>query len=45
MATTPNLGLPLIDGAMTADVPRDMNALANAVDTAVEAAIDEAVSG
>jgi phage-related tail fiber protein len=35
MATTPNLGLPLIDGAMTADVPRDMNALANAVDTAV----------
>lgn len=44
MATTPNLGLPLIDGAMTADVPRDMNALANAVDTAVEAAIDEAVA-
>lgn len=39
MATTPNLGLPLIDGSMTADVPRDMNALANAVDTAVEAAI------
>lgn len=39
MATTPNLGLPLIDGAMTADVPRDMNALANAVDTAVEEAL------
>lgn len=45
MATTPNLGLPLIDGSMTADVPRDFNALANAVDTAVEAAIDEAVAG
>lgn len=45
MAITPNLGLPLIDGAMTADVPRDMNALANAVDTAVETAIDEAVAG
>ncbi|MCG7386866.1 phage tail protein [Paenibacillus sp. ACRRY] len=45
MATTPNLGLPLIDGAMTADIPRDMNALANAVDTAVEAAIDDAVAG
>jgi hypothetical protein len=39
MATTPNLGLPLIDSAMTADVPRDMNALANAVDTAVEEAL------
>ncbi|SDC86712.1 Phage tail fibre repeat-containing protein [Paenibacillus sp. CF095] len=39
MATTPNLGLPLIDSAMTADVPRDMNALANAVDSAVEEAL------
>lgn len=44
MATTPNLGLPLIDGAMTADIPRDMNALANAVDTAVEVAIGDAVA-
>jgi len=35
MANTPNLGLPLIDSNMTADVPRDVNALANAVDAAV----------
>lgn len=35
MAETPNLGLPLIDSNMTADVPRDVNALANAVDAAV----------
>jgi len=35
MANTPNLGLPLIDGNMTADVPRDHNALANALDTAI----------
>ncbi|WP_218832076.1 pyocin knob domain-containing protein [Paenibacillus campinasensis] len=40
MAQTPNLGLPLIDENMTADVPRDMNALANAVDTAVKDAVD-----
>lgn len=39
MAQTPNLGLPLIDENMTADVPRDMNALANAVDTAVTEAV------
>lgn len=31
---TPNLGLPLITGNMTANVPRDMNALAEAVDNA-----------
>lgn len=39
MAQTANLGLPLIDANMTADVPRDMNALANAVDTAVTEAV------
>lgn len=39
MAQTANLGLPLIDGSMTADVPRDMNALAQAVDVAVIEAI------
>lgn len=32
MANTTKLGLPLIDGSMTADVPRDFNALAQAVD-------------
>lgn len=32
MANTPNLNLPLIDAAATADVPRDMNALANGID-------------
>jgi len=32
---TPNLNLPLIDRNMFADVPRDMNALAYAVDDAV----------
>ncbi|MEK4360797.1 pyocin knob domain-containing protein [Paenibacillus sp. FSL M7-1455] len=40
MANTPNLNLPLIDENATADVPRDMNALAQAVDTNVKAAID-----
>ncbi|MDH6675715.1 hypothetical protein M2277_006436 [Paenibacillus sp. LBL] len=40
MAQTANLGLPLIDANMTADVPRDMNALANAVDTAVTEAVE-----
>lgn len=37
MATTPNQNLPLIDSTMTADVPRDMNALAQAVDSAITA--------
>lgn len=32
MANTPNLNLPLIDATATADVPRDMNALANGID-------------
>jgi hypothetical protein len=40
MANTTNFNLPLLDGSMTADVPRDMNALAEAVDTNVKAAID-----
>jgi hypothetical protein len=35
MATTPNINLPLIDGSATANVPRDVNALAQAVDTAI----------
>ncbi|NIK67945.1 hypothetical protein [Paenibacillus sp. BK720] len=35
MATTPKKGLPLIDSSMTADIPRDYNALANGVDTAI----------
>jgi hypothetical protein len=39
MAVTTNLALPLIDGSMTADVPRDHNALANALDTAIPAEI------
>lgn len=38
MAVTANNGLPLIDTTMTADVPRDMNALANAIDAAYTAA-------
>ncbi|CAM2950559.1 tail fiber protein [Paenibacillus sediminis] len=38
MANTTNLNLPLIDGTMTADVPRDINALANAVDEKAGAA-------
>ncbi|OCX65489.1 hypothetical protein BFM98_00170 [Lysinibacillus sp. AR18-8] len=33
--TTPNFNLPLITGNMTADVPRDMNALAEATDGAI----------
>lgn len=40
MANTPNLNLPLIDASATADVPRDMNALANAVDTNVKTALE-----
>jgi hypothetical protein len=42
MANTTNLNLPLIDNTMTADVPRDMNALAQAVDSAVVVAIEDA---
>jgi len=41
MANTPNLNLPLIDENATADVPRDMNALAQAVDTNVKAALED----
>lgn len=33
--TTPKNGLPLIDSSMTADVPRDLNALAHAVDSLI----------
>jgi len=36
MATTPKLNLPLIEANMSADVPRDLNALAQAVDTKVD---------
>lgn len=39
MAHTENLGLPLIDDTMTADISRDLNALAEAVDTAVTEAV------
>jgi hypothetical protein len=39
MAQTVNLKLPLIDASMTADIPRDMNALAEAVDTSVTEAL------
>ena len=39
MAQTTNLKLPLIDASMTADIPRDMNALAQAVDTSVTSAL------
>ncbi|BBI32496.1 phage tail protein [Cohnella abietis] len=35
MATTPNTKLPLIDQSMTADIPRDFNALAQSVDAVV----------
>ncbi|KOR88785.1 hypothetical protein [Paenibacillus solani] len=35
MATTPNLNLPLIDENTVNDVPRDFNALAEAIDVAV----------
>lgn len=37
---TPKLNLPLIEGANTADVVRDMNALAKAVDSNVGLAIE-----
>lgn len=40
MATTPNLNLPLIDENTVNDVPRDFNALAEAVDTAVMEAVE-----
>lgn len=40
MANTTNLNLPLIDGTMTADVVRDLNALADAVDSGVAKASD-----
>ncbi|KYC67163.1 hypothetical protein [Heyndrickxia coagulans] len=36
MANTPNLNLPKITGDMTADIVRDMNALADAVDSGVQ---------
>lgn len=39
MATT-NYNLPTITGNMTADVVRDMNALANATDAAIKTAVD-----
>lgn len=39
MAETPNLKLPLISGNMTADVTRDMNALAEAIDSNVTEAL------
>ncbi|MGG3307442.1 hypothetical protein ABER23_08440 [Paenibacillus lautus] len=35
MATTPNLNLPLIDENTVNDIPRDFNALAEAIDSAV----------
>lgn len=37
---TPNYNLPTISGNMTADVVRDMNALAEATDSAIKEAID-----
>ncbi|MBO7747343.1 hypothetical protein I8J29_24465 [Paenibacillus sp. MWE-103] len=42
MSTTPNLGLPLIEESMYADVPRDMNALAMAIDQVAAAGTDTA---
>ncbi|WP_432421715.1 pyocin knob domain-containing protein [Paenibacillus peoriae] len=45
MANTDKLGLPLIEPNMTADVPRDMNALAEAVDAKVGVAGGLAVLG
>ncbi|WP_149093430.1 tail fiber protein [Paenibacillus terrae] len=45
MATTEKLDLPLIEPNMTADVPRDMNALAEAVDAKVGVAGGLAVLG
>lgn len=40
MATTPNLNLPLIDENTVNDMPRDLNALAEAVDAAVTEAVE-----
>lgn len=40
MATTPNLNLPLIDENTVNDMPRDFNALAEAVDMAVTEAVE-----
>ena len=37
---TPNYNLPTITGNMTADVVRDVNALAEATDTAIKAQVD-----
>lgn len=37
---TPNYNLPTITGNMTADVVRDVNALAEATDTAIKSAVD-----
>lgn len=37
---TPNYNLPTISGNMTADVVRDMNALAEATDSAIKEAVD-----
>ncbi|WP_263560461.1 pyocin knob domain-containing protein [Paenibacillus polymyxa] len=45
MANTDKLSLPLIESNMTADVPRDMNALAEAVDARVGVAGGLAVLG
>ncbi|MFK4304373.1 hypothetical protein ABH892_004513 [Paenibacillus sp. RC254] len=45
MANTDKLDLPLIESNMTADVPRDMNALAEAVDAKVGVAGGLAVLG
>ncbi|MGP0579207.1 pyocin knob domain-containing protein [Paenibacillus peoriae] len=45
MANTDKLGLPLIEPNMTANVPRDMNALAEAVDAKVGVAGGLAVLG
>ncbi|WP_134903466.1 pyocin knob domain-containing protein [Paenibacillus polymyxa] len=45
MANTEKLSLPLIEPNMTADVPRDMNALAEAVDAKVGVADGLAVLG
>lgn len=41
MATTPNFNLPLITDSMTADVPRDLDALAQAADSGIGAALDD----
>lgn len=39
--TTPNYNLPLITGNMTSDVPRDMNALADATDGAIKSVANQ----